>query len=84
MAAGLHVLVWLPPDGPSEAEIVALAAERSVGLMPLGPFWHDPDGKPPGLIIGYAAPPRHLFPAALTALADVLSEVWPPGSPTVT
>jgi len=71
LAAGLHVVLWLPPDGPSEAEVVARAAERSVGLYPLSPYWHDPISKPPGLVIGYAAPPRHLFPAAL---GTVLSE----------
>jgi GntR family transcriptional regulator/MocR family aminotransferase len=74
LSAGLHVVVWLPPDGPSEGEVVARAAERSVGLMPLGQFWHDPAGKRPGLVVGYAAPPRHLFPSALAALADVLAE----------
>jgi GntR family transcriptional regulator/MocR family aminotransferase len=75
LAAGLHVVLWPPPAGPSEAEVVARAAERSVGLMPLGPLWHDPVGRPPGLVVGYAAPPRHLFPAALSALAAVLSDL---------
>lgn len=75
LAAGFHLLLWLPPDGPSEAEIVARAAEREVGLMPLGPLWHDPIGKPPGLVIGYASLPRHLFPAGLAALADVLADL---------
>jgi GntR family transcriptional regulator/MocR family aminotransferase len=55
--------------------VVAQAAERSVGLYPLGQLWHDPAGKPPGLVIGYASPPRHLFPSALATLADVLSEI---------
>jgi GntR family transcriptional regulator/MocR family aminotransferase len=75
LAAGLHVMLWLPSDGPSEAEIVRRAAERSVGLYPLGPLWHDPAGKPPGLVIGYASPLRHRFQAALAALGDVLSEL---------
>jgi GntR family transcriptional regulator/MocR family aminotransferase len=75
LAAGLHVVLWLPTDGPSEAEIVQRAAERSVGLFPLGPLWHDPVGKPPGLVIGYASPLRHRFQAALAALGDVLSEL---------
>jgi GntR family transcriptional regulator/MocR family aminotransferase len=75
LAAGLHVAVWLPPGGPSEDEVVARAAARSVGLFALGSFWHDPAGKPPGLLIGYASPPRHRFSAAVAALADVLAEV---------
>jgi GntR family transcriptional regulator/MocR family aminotransferase len=75
LAAGLHALVWLPPDGPSEEEVVARAAERSIELYPLGLYWHDPADKPPGLVIGYAAPPRHLFAAALAALTDTLAEL---------
>ena len=46
-----------------------------MGLFALGSFWHDPDGKPPGLLIGYASPPRHRFSAAVAALADVLAGV---------
>jgi GntR family transcriptional regulator / MocR family aminotransferase len=75
LAAGIHFALWLPPAGPTEDEVVARATERSVGLHALGPFWHDPAGKPPGLLIGYASPPRHRFSAAVAALADVLAEV---------
>lgn len=75
LAAGLHAALWLPPAGPSEDEVVAQAAARSVGLFALGSFWHDPAGKPPGLLIGYASPPRHRFSAAVAALVDVLAEV---------
>jgi GntR family transcriptional regulator/MocR family aminotransferase len=51
-AAGLHVLVQLP-DGASEAEVVAAAAERDVAVEPLGP--HDMSGAGPGaLILGYS------------------------------
>jgi GntR family transcriptional regulator / MocR family aminotransferase len=75
LSAGLHVLVWLPPDGPSEAEVVARAAARSIELFPLGLYWHDPADKPPGLVIGYAAPRRHLFPAAVAALSDLLADL---------
>src|SRR5262249_11758463 len=59
LAAGLHFTLWLPRDGPSEDEVVARAAERSIGLLSLGSLWHDPAGKPPGLLIGYASPARH-------------------------
>jgi GntR family transcriptional regulator/MocR family aminotransferase len=75
MAAGLHLALWLPTDGPPEREIVARAAERSIGLLPLESLWHDPAGKPPGLLIGYAGPPRYRFSAAVAALADLLVEV---------
>jgi GntR family transcriptional regulator/MocR family aminotransferase len=75
LSAGLHVLLWLPPDGLSEAEVTARGAERSVGLYQLGQLWHDPAGKPPGLLLGYASLPRHLYPAALAALADTLTSL---------
>jgi GntR family transcriptional regulator/MocR family aminotransferase len=75
LSAGLHVLLWLPPDGPSEAEVAARGAERSVGLYQLGQLWDDPTGKPPGLLLGYASLPRHLYPAALAALAETLSDL---------
>ena len=35
-------------------------------------FWHDPAGRRPGLVIGYATPPEHGFAQALQALEDVL------------
>jgi GntR family transcriptional regulator/MocR family aminotransferase len=75
LVAGLHFALWLPPDGPPEHEVVARAAERSIGLLPLESLWHDPAGKPPGLLIGYASPLRYRFSAAVAALADLLAEV---------
>ena len=49
---------------------IALAA-----LFALGSFWDDPVGKSPGLLVGYASPPRHRFSSAVAALADILAEV---------
>jgi GntR family transcriptional regulator/MocR family aminotransferase len=72
LAAGLSMVLWLPADGPSEDEVVRRAAERSVGLFGLGSFWHDPAGRPPGLVLGYASPARHRLQASLAALGDVL------------
>jgi GntR family transcriptional regulator/MocR family aminotransferase len=82
LAAGLHFALWLPPTGPSEDEVVARAAERSIGLLPLGELWHDPAGQPPGLLIGYASPLRHRFSAAVGALADLLAGVVSSGEGT--
>ena len=42
--------------------------------MHLGPLRRNPSGKPPGLALGYASLPRHLFSAALVALADILTD----------
>jgi GntR family transcriptional regulator/MocR family aminotransferase len=75
LAAGLSMLLWLPADGPSEDEVVRRAAARSVGLFGLGSFWHDPAGRPPGLVLGYASPVRHRFQASLAALGDVLADL---------
>jgi GntR family transcriptional regulator/MocR family aminotransferase len=73
VAAGLHVVLRLPPRWPGEAEVLARAAGRSIGLFGLGWFYHRPSDGPGGLVVGYAAPPRHVFPAAVRALADTLA-----------
>ncbi|MGI5329103.1 PLP-dependent aminotransferase family protein [Actinomadura nitritigenes] len=72
VAAGLHALVLLPDDGPGEAEIMARAAARGLALQPLGEFWQCPDGRPPGLVVGYSTPLRSGYAAALDALCSVL------------
>ena len=71
IAAGLHVVVDLPPDA-DEDEIVGRAAARGLTINPLGPYWHDPTGKPRGLTLGYAAPADHAYAQTLRALADTL------------
>ena len=72
IAAGLHLVLELPPGGVREAELLERAASRSLRLNPLGPFWHEPHGQAEGLVLGYAAPPEHAYGQALGALADVL------------
>lgn len=71
IAAGLHVVVELPP-GASEAEVVARARARGLAIDALGTCWHDPAGRTQGLILGYAAPPDHAYARTLDLLADVL------------
>jgi GntR family transcriptional regulator/MocR family aminotransferase len=72
VAAGLHVVLELPAGGPAEAEVLARAAERSLALHALGPYWHVPRERPQGLVLGYAAPPEHTYAQTLAALGDVL------------
>ncbi|MEU9021403.1 PLP-dependent aminotransferase family protein [Actinomadura sp. NPDC048394] len=72
VAAGLHALVLLPDDGPGEDEVMARAAARGLALQPLGEFWQRPDGRPPGLVVGYSTPLQSGYPAALDALCSVL------------
>ncbi|SCL39440.1 transcriptional regulator, GntR family [Micromonospora rhizosphaerae] len=72
VSAGLHATVRLPPDGPTEAEILAAAAARGLALGGLGGHWHGPGEHPPGLVVGYGRPPSHTYPVALDILARVL------------
>ncbi|GLZ77771.1 GntR family transcriptional regulator [Actinorhabdospora filicis] len=51
-AAGLHLLVWLPP-GVDEDAAVAAAAEAGVGVQALAPYRFG--AGPAGLILGYSA-----------------------------
>jgi GntR family transcriptional regulator / MocR family aminotransferase len=69
IAAGQQLVV----EVDSEARTLQRAAERDLALEPLGRFWHAPEGRPQGLVLGYAAPPEHDYRATLAALADVLS-----------
>jgi GntR family transcriptional regulator/MocR family aminotransferase len=66
IAAGLHLVV----DVDDEAATVAAGAREGVALQGLGRFWHGTG--PPGLVIGYAAPPEHAYGAALEALGRAL------------
>jgi GntR family transcriptional regulator / MocR family aminotransferase len=73
ISAGLRVLLQLPRGAPPATELARRAAERSVGLFPVGPYHHD--GRPvrDGIVAGYAALPEHDFEAGLTALGDLLA-----------
>jgi len=72
IAAGLHALVTLPPDGPSEAAVLAAAARQGLALGDLASHWHTPGDRPQGLIVGYGTPGPSTYPAALDVLARTL------------
>ncbi|MEQ0562470.1 PLP-dependent aminotransferase family protein [Amycolatopsis sp. NEAU-NG30] len=74
IAAGLHLLLRLPPDGPSEATALAACHRRAIGIEGLGDCWMD-DNRPGGLIVGYAAPPKHAFAGATQTLIEALWEI---------
>jgi GntR family transcriptional regulator/MocR family aminotransferase len=75
IAAGLHVVVELPPGGPSEAEVVEHVAARGVAVEGLCGYRHGASG-PPGLIVGYGTPLDNAFTPALTAFTGALTEVY--------
>lgn len=52
VAAGLHLLILLPGDGPDEI-LAERAAAHGVRVHPLS--WHRLEPGPPGLVLGYAA-----------------------------
>ncbi|MEV7773097.1 PLP-dependent aminotransferase family protein [Kitasatospora sp. NPDC086791] len=74
IAAGLHAVLRLPPGSTPEPELLARAQAAGLALDGLG--WHRatpaPADAPPALVIGYAGPPEHAFPAALQALCELL------------
>jgi GntR family transcriptional regulator / MocR family aminotransferase len=72
VSAGLQTLVRLPAGGPSEDDVVSLAAEEGLALAGLGEHWHA-GAHAPGLVVGFASPSESAYPAALSALRGVLS-----------
>ncbi len=68
IAAGLHMVLMLPEDGPDERAVRASARRRSVAVDTLGPHWMGTVEPKQGIIIGYAAPAEHAFAPAVKAL----------------
>lgn len=76
VAAGLHVLLELP-DGVSEAQVLAVAEERSIGLFGLARFRQSAADSKQALVVGYGTPAEHTFESALTALMRLLADTLP-------
>jgi GntR family transcriptional regulator/MocR family aminotransferase len=80
IAAGLHALVSLPANGPSEQDLLLHAESYGLAVGDLGSHWLSPAGlsydatagRPQGLIVGYGTPSESGFAAALDTLARVL------------
>ena len=51
----------------------ACCARHGLALRGLTELHHDPAGRPQGLLIGFAAPSEHAYPAALEALFTALT-----------
>ena len=74
LAAGVNLLVTLPAG--AEPEVLRRAGEAGIAVSGLSimrhPLARRTDTDADGLIVGFAAPPEHAFPAAVAALCDVL------------
>jgi GntR family transcriptional regulator/MocR family aminotransferase len=75
IAAGLRVLLELPPTSGSSTEIAEHALGKSVSLYPIERCYHSeriPDGTADALVLGYAALPDHDFERGVAALGALL------------
>ena len=73
IAAGLHLVAYLPPD-LDEATVIEAAAERGVAIYGLAPYRVEGIG-PPGLIFGYATVDEHTLRRGVETLADAVRDV---------
>jgi GntR family transcriptional regulator/MocR family aminotransferase len=73
IAAGQHVVAWLPPD-LDEAEVVAAATRHGLALQGVSRYRLRATG-PGGLIFGYATLTERGIADGVAALADAVAEV---------
>jgi GntR family transcriptional regulator/MocR family aminotransferase len=72
IAAGLHLVLEPAADTLREEQLITRAANHSLALEGLQPYWHDDTGGQPGVVLGYAAPAEHEYQATLAALHAAL------------
>lgn len=80
ISAGLHLVLPLPDEGPTEREVQAAARRRSLTVETLGWQWLTPGEHPQGLVLGYGTPAQHAFGPTLAALLDSLADVGFPAA----
>jgi len=73
-AAGLHLVLRLPP-GTGAARVVTAAAARGLLVADLDRFRVRPDAGQPGLVLGYGNLGDSAAAEAVSVLAEVLAEV---------
>jgi GntR family transcriptional regulator/MocR family aminotransferase len=71
IAAGLHLVTWLPPD-LDEATVVSAAASRGVAVHGLTPYRLTSTG-PGGLIFGYSSLSERAIVDGVTLIAEALT-----------
>ena len=74
VAAGLHLLLRLPP-GTDEAALVEELARRRIKVRGLAGYRLTPRPDEPALVIGYGRLPSASIDAAVEALADALDQL---------
>ena len=73
IAAGQHLVTWLPPD-LDEAEVVDAAARSGVGVYGIAPYRIGSDGAG-GLIFGYATLNERMIAEGVSILADAIAKL---------
>jgi GntR family transcriptional regulator/MocR family aminotransferase len=76
VAAGLHLVAWLPPD-LDEAAVIAAAARHGVGINGVTAYRLDRPG-PGGLIFGYSSIGERAVRRGVDLLAEAVAEVRAP------
>jgi GntR family transcriptional regulator/MocR family aminotransferase len=77
IAAGLHTVIDLPPDGPTENEVIEYLAGHGVAVHGLASYRHRVvGGAPAALVVGFATPPEHAFALGARALAAALADIY--------
>jgi GntR family transcriptional regulator/MocR family aminotransferase len=73
IAAGLHLVAWLPSD-VDESAVVAAAAARGVAVHGVNPYRLSSSG-PGGLIFGYSSLSERSIVDGVTLIADALADL---------
>ncbi len=77
IAAGLHTVIDLPDDGPTENEVVEHLAGDGVAVHGLAGYHHRAGARSrPALVVGFASPAEHAFAVGARALASSLAGLY--------
>ncbi|NMO49788.1 PLP-dependent aminotransferase family protein [Actinoplanes sp. TBRC 11911] len=71
LAAGFHAVLHLSA-GTDEADLIAAARQRGVGLYGMAGMHHAVRPSGPQLVLGFGDTPRHAIETGIAAIADLL------------
>ncbi len=78
IAAGLHMVIELPVDGPGEQQVVDHLTSAGVAVQGLADYHHGSNGPtPPALVVGFATPAEHAYAGGVRALTGALADLYP-------